>query len=201
MKSIRKILLVAVGAVLFVTACEKSYAQSPYKASVGGLLPYSSIMGPSFKAFFTDKVAFQTDIFYKAAFVGTIEYGIALYASLETNTNIVYQKKLKDEKRSELFYFVGGGVSLGYEIFDGNGKFGVNSIFGLEYVFKNTPIAFQMDLRPGYGLLYNLNDIPVQVGWIFSPPVNKNPWSHFDWAIGFTLRYAFKEKEPLAINN
>ena len=158
------------------------------------MLPYSSIIGPSFKAFFTDKTAFQTDIFYKIALAGTIEYGVAIYTSVETNTNIVYQKKMKDKKFSELFGFIGGGVSVGYEIFDGNGKFGANAIVGLEYVFKNRPLAFQIDLRPGYGLLYSLDKRPIQVGWIFTPPVGKNPWSHFDWSIGFTLRRTFKEK-------
>ena len=166
--------------------CVKSYAQSPYKASVGGAV-YGIALGPSFKSFFTDKVAFQTDIFFKGTITGSKKDNFVLYFVLETDLNIMYQKKLKDK----LFGFIGGGVSHGYT-FSENGKFGVNTIGGLEFVFKKIPLSIQLDLRPGYGLLYNVNNNPIPEDF-FSSEL-KTPWSHFDWTIAFILRYTFKEK-------
>jgi hypothetical protein len=171
-------------------------SQPPYRASVGGITPYTSLaFGPSFKAFFTDQVAFQTDIFFKEILtagkdVYINETAFAFYLSVETNVNFIYQKKIKEKAVSELFWLIGGGVSLGYSLTPVSGKFGVNAIVGLEYVFKKKPLAIQIDFRPGYGLLFT-NYAYVEA--MFT--TLKNPWSHFDWFIGATLRYAFNNKQ------
>jgi hypothetical protein len=47
-----------------------------------------------------------------------------------------------------------------------------------------------MDLRPGYGMLFNSGEKLNGGGYI---PAN-NPWSHFDWTLAFTLRYTLKKK-------
>ena len=195
-KKISQLSILLLGMFYLCMICEKSYAQSPYKASVGGVLYPSTAVGPSFKAFFTDKVAFQTDVFLKVVLAGGKDVDInrivlAFYLSVETNVNFIYQKKIKEKENLELFWLTGGGVSLGYSWTPGSGKFGVNAIMGIEYVFKEKPLAIQIDFRPGYGLLFNSNYNYVEAVFF----EHKNPWSHFDWLIAFTLRYTFKEKE------
>jgi len=195
-KYIKIILLLG---ILFVCmVCIKSYAQSPYKSSVGGFSPYpATAVGPSFKAFFTDNVAFQTDILFRAVFTcGVTEKGSegVLYFLLESATNVVYQKKFKDKKKYELFWFTGGGVNFGYQ-FQGYGKFGTNAMVGFELCAKKIPLAFQMDVRPGYAMLFSPDGSSIEIPWIFGYRyIHKSPWSHLDWLITFTFRYTFKEK-------
>ena len=183
----KNVKLILIASILLCLSCEKVMAQSPYKMSIGGTLGVIAT-GASFKTFLTEDVSLQSDILYKVTFLG-MKFGF--YPAIEVNTNVMYQKKLKDKQNSELFWFIGGGISLGNEImYAFNGKFGANAITGLEFVFKDKPLAFQMDLRPGYGMLFNSgNELK---GNAFHP--NYNPWPHFDWMIGFTLRYTFKEK-------
>ena len=169
-------------------------AQAPYKASVGGMLPSFFALGPSAKFFFSERIAFQADILWRDGFtigkdMDWNERGLALYLGLETNLNFIYQKKLKEKKKSELFWFTGGGISFGYTLAN-NGKFGANAIVGLEYVFNNAPIALQIDFRPVYGMLFTFDKSPIH-GFFFR---HESPWSHFDWLLGFTLRYTFKKK-------
>jgi hypothetical protein len=191
MKTVRLLII----ALFFMQIpCENIMAQSPYKASVGAVIPYSTAIGPSFKTFFKDNVAFQTDILYKSILSGDIKNGLLLGVVVEANINIMYQKKLKEKKTSDLFWFIGGGVSGGYSFLGDVGKFGVNSIIGLEYVFRNIPLVIQLDLRPGYGLF--LGGYNNEVYFFFAEA--KTPFSYFDWMFGFTLRHAFKEKTKKA---
>ena len=176
---------------------QETKGQAPYKSGVGGVLYPSIAVGPSFKAFFTDNVAFQTDILFRAIFTGGVtkegSEGV-LYFLLETGINFMYQEKFKDKKTYELFWLMGGGVSLGYQ-FQGYGKFGANAMIGFELCAKKTPLSFQMDLRPGYAMLFNFENEPIEIPLIFGYRyTHKNPWSHFDWLIAFTLRYIFKKK-------
>jgi len=187
----KKIYLLLTATFLLCLPCNKIMAQAPYKASVGGMYPFA--LGVSFKTFFTENVALQTDILGKVVITGNIgknNYFKYFFPVAELNMNIMYQKKIKDKKTFELFWLMGGGVGLGCELFGLNGKFGANIILGLEFVFKNAPIAFQIDLRPGYGMLFNSGNT-LNTHWFIS---DKNPWSHFDWLIGIALRYTFKKK-------
>ena len=190
----KKFTLIFLATILLCFSCEKLMAQAPYKASVGGILYPSLAVGPSFKVFLTNNIAFQTDMLFKAVFTGSINEGAVLYFLLETNTNVTYQKKFKEKETYELFWLMGGGLSLGYQI-SGNGKFGVNTIMGFELCAKKIPLTFQMDLRPGYAMLFNMNGSPIETFSVFSSNyLDKNPWHHFDWLLGFTLRYTFKNK-------
>jgi len=101
----------------------------------------------------------------------------------------MYQGKFKEKKYIDSFWLLGGGLSFGYTI-EENGKFGANAIIGIELVNKKTPVAFQIDFRPGYGMLFSFDKTPVYA-FFFS---HKSPWHHFDWLIGFTIRYTFKKK-------
>jgi len=169
--------------------------QMPYKTSIGGIMPFTSLaFGPSLKFFFTEHLAFQADIFIKGVLTGGVDLvdnktAFVIYLSIESNINVMYQKKIKEKNKSELFWLMGGGVSLGYCWTPNNGKFGTNVILGLEYILKNTPMAIQIDFRPGYGLLFNSDHY-------ISVPFSSfnNPWHHFDWFIGGTLRYTLKKK-------
>ena len=190
----KKIYFLLIASILLGVSCNTISAQAPYKASVGGVLPSFFAVGPSAKFFFSDHLAFQADIMLKNGFtigkdIDSNQRGLVLYVGLETNLNFVYQKKLKEKKKTELFWFTGSGISFGYTL-AGNGKFGANAIVGMEYVFKNSPISIQVDFRPGYGMLFSFDRSPVS-GFFFT---HKSPWSHFDWLIGFTLRYTFKKK-------
>ena len=184
-----------IAVLLLCIPCENIKAQSPYKASVGGVVYAGIAAGPSFKAFFTDKVAFQVDFLFRGTATGNLDLkentcGPVLYFALETDLNIVYQKKLKET--SNWFWFIGGGVGMGRQLIAGNGKFGANVILGFEYVCEKIPLTIQLDLRPGYAMLYNLDSDELNKVQYFDPV--KSPWSHFDWLAGLTLRYAFKEK-------
>jgi hypothetical protein len=168
--------------------------QAPYKASVGGMFPSFLTMGASSKIFFNECGAFQAELLFKTVFaIGKkdISFGdiTAIYSNLETNLNIIYQKKIKEKKNAELFWLIGGGISFGYN-FEVQGKFGVNTIVGLEYVFKKKPLALQIDFRPGYGMLFSFDSSNVK-GFFFE---HESPWPHFDWLFGFTLRYTLKDK-------
>lgn len=140
--------------------------------------------GVSIKTFLTDNFAYQTDIFYGAKITRTKIDGIVAYLAVESNTNVMYQKKLKEKKKSELYGLIGGGISLGCGVLQSFGKFEVNTIIGLEYVWKNSPLSFQIDFRPGCGMLFLGKGLA---------PYSKDPFFHFDWLLGITLRYTFKK--------
>ena len=172
---------------------QEKKARVPYKVSVGAMASYFAI-GFSSKFFFCKHTAFQTELLWKGVFSPYKddyynEIFLAAYVNLETNLNIIYQKKIKEKKNSELFCLVGGGTSFGYD-FTVRGKFGLNTIVGLEYVFKKKTLAIQIDFRPGYGMLFTFDGSDVKES--FSS--HKTPWHHYDWLIGFTLRYVFKKK-------
>ena len=195
----KHIYLLLTSTFLLCLPCNNILAQAPYKASVGGMLPCASnAIGPSFKSFLSEKVALQVDLLYKSILAGYIEekdIWVGIYSVVELNTNVVYQKKIKDKKVSELFWFVGSGISLGCEPIAVNGKFGANAIVGLEYVFKNIPLSIQIEMRPGYGMLFNLGEKLNDNLFI---PVT-NPWSHFDWLID--LRFGKLLRKKMIIEN
>jgi hypothetical protein len=172
--------------------CINTKAQSPYKASVGGVLPCcgTNATGLSFKTFFTNQFAFQSDLLFHvtiSGYQGKNKIYLAIYQAVELNTNFLYEEKIKDKECAELFWFIGGGASFGYAPFTINGKFGTNTILGLEYLF-NKSISLQIDIRPGCSVLFNSGD-KLNASW-FMPYTN--PWFHFDWMIGLTLRKTFK---------
>ena len=192
----KKIKLILIAGILLCLSCEKVMAQAPYKSSVGGVISPVMTMGVSFKIFLTEHLVFQTDLLIKEIYGIGYEKGVGVhylaYGSLEQNTNVMYQKKIKEIKKSDLFWFVGGGVNIGYAFAMEHtcGKMGANAIVGLEFVFKKKPLSIQMDLRPGYGRLFHIyHTFPYMPGG--GPGIT---WHHFDWMAGFTLRYTFKGK-------
>lgn len=163
-----------------------------YKSSIGGMLPPTTI-GVSFKTSLKENIFLQTDIFYTInAYLYRDNSSIycSIYPSVESNTNIMYQKKLKETQGVALFWFIGGGINLGCCILPVSGKTGVNALIGLEYIFKtDKPLSFQVDFRPGYALLFNPNY--KYFDSIFFSGSQKMPISHFDCLLAFTLRRTF----------
>ena len=196
----KKIKIILIASILLFLFCHNAMTQTPYKASVGGMISPVISMGVSCKTFFADHVAFQVDFLHKGIYTVYVKNysppylrDVLIYGALEQNTNVMYQKRIKDQKKSELFWFCGGGVSVGFATPNSRtfGKFGANAIMGLEFVFKKTPLSIQIDLRPGYGILSYLSPpkYPTIIGGETIYTIH-----HFDWLVGFTLRYAFKEK-------
>jgi len=177
MKKLCRIFIVAITIITLAIASESPLkAQAPYKMSVGGIVGFMN--GASFKMFLGDKFAFQTDLTSK--FVPTTLYGKNGYSynddfwSVEVNPNIVFQNRIKSWESGQFDWLVGLGLSAGYQ-FDNNGKAGANVIAGFEYSSNKTPIAVQLDYRPGLGILFN----------------SHRALTFFDWALALSIRYTF----------
>ncbi|MDR2084544.1 MAG: hypothetical protein LBP67_06080 [Bacteroidales bacterium] len=187
MKPVKFFLIIS---ILFCVFTQETVAQYPYKSSIGGSM-FVNVIGPTFKCFFSDNIAFQSDIYWKvivSPYKANDNWDPAIQPVVEADANLMYQKRLKYLHNAELFYFVGGGINGGYS---GCTKLGINTIFGLEFVSLRKPIAFQLDLRPGYGILIKSNDND-NVGFFL--PEFERQWSFFDWVFGCTIRYTFKRK-------
>ncbi len=169
-------------------------AQVPYNHGVGAVV--GTMNGFSYKTFVTDNFAFSLDLdvkicptrFNDELFGEKIAFTMDIF-DFEANPNFMYEKNIT----KGLYWFAGGGVSLGYNFALGEsllglieteyckqGKFGINAIGGLEYKF-NIPLTLQFDFRPGYGMLF------YQYG-------KKKKWGtdhYFDWGLGVSVRYTF----------
>jgi hypothetical protein len=174
----------------------------PYKPSFGVMAFPIMGGGPSFKFFLTNNFAFQTDLFWKVLFTKTREeVGIsvaqknfAFYGSFEVNPNFIYQKKIKTKNTNDLFWLMGAGTSLGITVNHGNRKFGANAILGLEFIRPS--VAIQIDIRLGYGVLFNPSGRLRPPGMMFYTPAipYDSPWHHFDWSVWLTHRWISKDK-------
>lgn len=185
-------------AVLFITTAAN--AQSAYKHSAG--INVGSLEGVSYKTMLSDHFAISTDLGVKFTVSPTKGSINISPQTFELNPNFMYQSALK----SNISFFAGGGVSLGYcwTMLSGNlgklaaafsdvrfnaGKFGINAIAGLEYKF-NGPWAISFDFRPGYGMIfykdayYNYDDILVV-------STKADLVHYFDWGLNLGIRYIF----------
>jgi len=158
--------------LFFAALGTASYAQAPYTHSIGGITGF--LYGASYKTFIiSDKLALQADLGTK------LNVRSWSFWSLDLNPNAMYEQQIA--KVDGLYWFAGGGISLGYMLSGriyysgfGYGRFGINAIGGVEYKFK-FPLTLQADFRPGYGLLFrkNISD------------------SYFDWGLNVSARYTF----------
>lgn len=188
----RKLFILSV--CMFLFGAMTLNAQAPYKHGIGAVV--GTMYGPSYKTFLTDNIALSVDLDVKICptrikedlFGEEYSYTLDVF-DFEANPNIMYEKNIT----KGLYWFAGGGVSLGYNFAFGvsflgmmdkeyckQGKFGINAIGGLEYKFK-APVALQFDFRPGYGMMF------YQYG-------KKKKWAtehYFDWGLGVSVRYTF----------
>lgn len=161
-------------------------AQAPYKNGFG--ISAGTMQALSFKTFGSDHFAFQLDL--GTAFVTTsgrfqnVELKKVNFWTLELNPNFMFEGHLV----GGLYGLAGLGGSIGYCWSDIQyqgvfgltltrndfGKCGANAIVGLEYKFRS-PLAVQIDFRPGYGCLFA-----------------KHFAAHyFDWSANLGIHYAF----------
>jgi hypothetical protein len=151
----------------------------PYKGGIGVVI--GTMYGIQGKGFLTPKLALQGDLAWK---IGVYDGFYSGYMSdFELNPNVLYQSKIDKWGWGQLDWFAGGGLSLGYAFgkhYGYNravaGKFGINAAGGLELSLSKVPLAFALDFRPGYGLLFNKNYRA----------------SYFDWGITIGVRYCFR---------
>ena len=179
---------------LFVCCTLTLNAQAPYNHSIGVVV--GNMYGLSYKTFLTDNISLSVDLavkicptLFKEDFLGEDYAESVNIFDFEANPNIMYEKNIT----KGLYWFAGGGVSLGYDFARGwsflglmeteyckQGKYGVNAIGGLEYKF-NVPLVLQFDFRPGYGMTF------YQYG-------KKKKWAtehYFHWGLGVSVRYTF----------
>ncbi|MGI6291390.1 MAG: hypothetical protein ACOXZH_03040 [Bacteroidales bacterium] len=165
-----------------------------YKASIGGMAPIG-IAGGSFKTSFNENFFLQTDAFYNVRlclYRKNSSTHFEVFPFFESNTNIMYQEKLKEKQKVDLFWFVGGGMTLGGWFGSPNVKTGLNVIIGLEYILKiKQSLSFQIDFRPGYALLFDT--VYKQSEGYFFGYSGENLIHHFDWLFSFTVRRTFIE--------
>ncbi len=174
----KQILLIAVLLVAAVAA----QAQKPYKHSVG--LSVGSFEGVSYKVFLTNEVALQADLGFRMlrTQVGGHGYsGADSFYTFEVNPNALYQSSITGWNWGGVAWFAGGGMSLGLAHDFGAsgptfGKWGFNAIGGAELGLDDAPLAFSLDFRPGYGVLFHGDYDPI---------------SFFDWALVAGIRYTF----------
>ncbi len=163
----KKFLWIAVFAIL-----TSGSAMAQYTHSIGATV--GSMNGFSYKGVF-GSLGVQVDLGLKLT-EGAFDRYSARVFDLEINPNLMYQANAT----GGLYWFVGGGFSLGY-VFDyagwrteDCGKFGLNAIGGLEYKF-GIPLTLQFDFRPGFGLLFD----------------DYGHAGYFDWGLNLGVRYTF----------
>ncbi len=181
MKQFIKPLLLA---ILLVTIVPIASAYRPYNMSAG--INLGSLQGVSYKMFVTDRFAFQADFGGKISFMRINSYHNDQYTmhvnetnwALVLNPNGMYEQNFLTTSSASLYWFAGGGLSIGYSFsnhFRNTGQFGVNAIGGMESAFFAVPLTLQIDFRPGYGMLFS----------------NNITHNFFDWSLNLSLRYYF----------
>ena len=124
--------------------------------------------------------------------------------TFELNPNIVYQKEIDTAGRSTFAIFGGGGVSLGlvkslnlasFGFGESNpllGKFGVNGIVGMEFIWSR--FVLSLDARPGYGLAFS-SKYEYRGGLVgeevFEVDADRNLRHFFDFGASIGFHYCF----------
>ncbi len=146
----KKVMLFALVAFMFMSSYNLKAQDAPYKHSVGGVVGF--IEGFSYKGFLLNNLAIQADAGFGIGFP---------YMSTKVNVNLMYQGYIK----KGFYWFAGGGLSGGYAFggaatifgttFNSYGLLGVNAIGGAEYKFAKIPLTLQADIRPGVAFHMN----------------------------------------------
>lgn len=164
--------LLSILTLLCVVGCHQLVGQA-YTHSVGAIL--GSCNGISYKIRPSEEVGIQLDLAQKFTYNTDFDGSFPMF-SVDLTPNIMRQWQVK---KSNWDFFFGGGCVLGYNWYLKSleaGKFGINLITGFEYVSPDSPLAVQMDFRPGYSILFGK--------YVYG--------SCLDWGINFGIRYAFK---------
>ncbi len=196
--------------LIALMACTVVVHAQDYKRSAG--IVVGTMEGFSYKRFYGENIAIQTDIMWKiipttgTTFIRSKTIvddnssdwtepikgsGSMTSWSFECNPNMIYQKHIKTFDKCGLYWYAGGGVSVGFgrnfSDVDGlAGKFGINAIGGIECSF-DLPLTLFADFRPGYGLFFD--SVFASYGGL-TTKVRSNT-NFFDWGIGIGARYCF----------
>ena len=151
----------------------------------GGINGFSS-------KFINGKFAYQLDLGLKFfTFTDYLYYNLSyeyLAYVLDLSQNFMFQDNVRKWQNGTLSWFLGGGINIGYELYYLDAlKLGANGMIGLEYMFNKTPIALQLDFRPGYARIMK---------WTYYWDSNTNSYINktqrnnlFEWTIGLGIRY------------
>ncbi|MBR1877533.1 MAG: hypothetical protein IJ814_00860 [Paludibacteraceae bacterium] len=166
-----------------------------YKHAVGPIV--GTLYGGSYKTFFNDHLALQTDLGIGlhrnpgAGYVNGEYYRKFMnegYWNLMVNPNLLYQAPIATPNSGTFSYYIGGGIHLGmameYSSPEPLGNAGANAMAGIEWSFNKIPLALSFDFRPGYSCVFGIEKY-YSTSYIISLHM-------FDWAIGLSARYYFK---------
>lgn len=143
--------------------------------------------GLSYKRWFSDNVAIQTDLAVglTMAYCGAYFNGVKLAEGANSqydftlNPNLVYHIDMP----ASFKIYLGGGLNIGLVSDLKNtstsgimGKAGANALVGLSYGFGGSPWVLAFDFRPGYGLGF--------------ADENTAHVHFFDWKLAVAVRYA-----------
>ena len=188
-----------------------------YTHRIGGMV--GNMFGASYKGFIfgVDGLALQADLAVKLQLSPTKDdiklknvltelhdtYNWSNF-TFELNPNIVYQKEIDTAGRSTFAIFGGGGVSLGlikslnlasFGFGESNpllGKFGVNGIVGVEFIWSR--FVLSLDARPGYGLAFS-SKYEYRSGLVgedvFEVDADRNLRHFFDFGASIGFHYCF----------
>ena len=174
-------------------------ADSPefYKFSVG--LSYCALGGgPTIKYGISKNCVFQTDFTGKYFINYMPSYNFAIFMN-EVSQNFLFQHKFKEKNGVSYYYMIGGGVSGGMSLLRPYiWKIGAYPFFGMEFLMKNKKLSFQIDIRPGYGLLlksanakpapdYPLRPTLALLFYLNSP--DQYPYHGYDISVNFAVRF------------
>lgn len=159
----KKVFFLLIAMAIMTTSVVSLHAQAPYKHSIGGIV--GSYYGASYKTFLFDNFSLQVDCGAKLLYSWTFDL----------NPNLMLEKEIKN---IGLYWFVGGGASIGLGYYHLNNfafKIGLNAIGGVEYKFAKIPLTIQADIRPGFGTGFG----------------SGGAYPFFDWASCASVRYTF----------
>ena len=157
--------------------------------------------GPSIKYGISKNCVFQTD-FLSDYFINYTSFasGFAIYMN-EISQNFLFQHKFSEKRGVSYYYMFGGGLSGGVSVFRPYiWKIGTYPFFGLEFALKRQKLSFQIDIRPGYGLLLkSANAKPTHIQnetlyffykafFYFNPP-EQYPYHGYDISLNFAIRF------------
>jgi len=186
--------------VNFVKHSIRTDSTDKYTFSAG--LNYSFVGGgPSIKYGIAQNCVFQTDLVGKF-FINQMSFGNGFIVYIhEISQNFLYQRKFSEKNDVAYYYMIGGGLSGGVSLFRPLlWKIGTYPFFGVEFALKNKKLSFQIDVRPGYGLLLKsgkakpsrIYDDTLQFLYKFlfyvNPP-EQFPYHGYDISVNFAVRF------------
>lgn len=155
--------------------------------------------GPSIKYSISKNCVCQTD-FMGNYFINytSLSNGFAIFIN-EISQNFLFQHKFSEKQGATYYYMIGGGVSGGVSLLRPHlWKIGTYPFFGFEFLLKEKKLSFQIDIRPGYGLLlksekarpprdYSLRSF-FALAFYLNPP-EQYPYHGYDISINFAVRF------------